>query len=405
MNRFNSLLASFLLFGILLAACAPQAAQTSTPDVNVIVAQTMAALTAVPPAVTDPAPQPAASLLPRSLYFLAPDAAAHEQLFRLAADGATRTQLTFEPANVTAYDVNQNDGRVVYISNNQLLIVNADGSGRQTLLDGGAQDANNPFLNAVQGAAWSPDGETIAYGFGGLNLYSVATGVSNRVLDNKIRAVDDQFKFPDELYWPDRFSPDGTKLLITLGYYEGASAAIYTPAGNSLTRLSGAEGALICCNEEEWTDDSSALYAANPSMGMFNSGLWRIDASTGQVTTLIPGDAGNGSFNFADAPFLAPDGWLYFFFASRPAANETGGREALQLVRASADGAAGRSTLLPDVFDKMTEALWAPDASFVIVASATSEQMYLGGQAELVYVDGRPRVTLVPYARAMKWGP
>ena len=71
MNRFNSLLASFLLFGILLAACAPQAAQTSTPDVNVIVAQTMAALTAVPPAVTDPAPQPAASLLPRSLYFLA----------------------------------------------------------------------------------------------------------------------------------------------------------------------------------------------------------------------------------------------------------------------------------------------------------------------------------------------
>jgi Tol biopolymer transport system component len=394
-------LIGIVLFASLLVSCAgPAPAPQPTPDVDVIVAQTMAALTANAPAST-----PTPSRLPRPLYLLAPDAAAHAQLFRLERDGRTLKQITAEPADVESYDVNQNDGRVVYISNNQMLLINADGSGRQLLLDGGVQDVNNPFLTDIQSAVWSPDGQTIAYGFGGLNFYAVATGVSNRVLENQIRDVDNQFKFPEELYWPDHFSPDGTKLAITLGYYEGAGLAIYYPAGNSLVRLTGDEGALICCGEEVWTADGSALYAANPSMGMFNSGLWRVDAASGQTTTLIPGDAGNGTFNFADNPILAPDGWLYFFFASRPANDEFGGRESLQLVRAAADGVAGRAVLLPDVFDKMNESLWSPDASFVIIVSATNDQMWQGGQAEIVYLDGRPRVTLVPFAQKMKWGP
>jgi Tol biopolymer transport system component len=394
-------LIGIVVFASLLVSCAgPTPAPQPTADVGAIVAQTMAALTANAPAST-----PTPSRLPRSLYFLNTDAAAHLQIFRLERDGETVTQITAEPADVESFDVNQNDGRVVYISNNQMLLVNADGSGRQILLDGGVKDVNNPFLNSIQTAVWSPDGQTIAYGFGGLNFYAVATGISNRVLENQIRDVDNQFKFPEELYWPDHFSPDGTKLAITLGYYEGAGLAIYHPAGNSLVRLTGDEGALICCGEEVWTADSSALYAANPAMGMFNSGLWRVDAASGQTTTLLPGDAGNGTFNFADNPLLAPDGWLYFFFASRPASDEFGGRESLQLVRAAADGVAGRAVLLPDIFDKMNEALWSPDASFVIVVSATNDQMYQGGQAEIVYLDGRPRVMLAPFARDLKWGP
>ena len=162
---------------------------------------------------------------------------------------------------------------------------------------------------------------------------------------------------------------------------------------------------MICCGEEEWTEDSSTLYSANPSMGMFNSGLWRIDASSGQVTTLIPGDAGNGTFNFPDEPLLAPDGQLYFFFANRPASDEFGGREALQLVRAAADGVTGRTVLLPDFFEQINEALWSPDGSFVILAQGTNDQMWEGGQLELIYVDGRPRVVLTSFGRELKWGP
>jgi Tol biopolymer transport system component len=300
--------------------------------------------------------------------------------------------------------VNQVDGRILYVSNNQMLLINTDGSGRQVLLDGGLIDENNPYLTNIQSAVWSPNGETIAYGFGGLNLYAVATGVSNRVLDNQIRDLGNGFLLPDELYWPEAYSPDGTKLLVHLGYYEGGSFAIYYPSSNTLVRLIQTENGNICCGAR-WTPDSASLYAALPTTGMFSSGLWRIDAASGQVTTLLPGEAGNNTFNFADAPFLGPDGELYFFFANTPATEEFFMDAPLQLVRSAPDGVTGRTILLPNTFKRINEALWSPDASFVIVALPQNNQTYQGGQAEIVYTDGRPRVVLVPFAREMKWGP
>jgi Tol biopolymer transport system component len=406
MSRSRIFSALFLLLALTLACAIPSPSAPPTTDVNAIVTQTIAALTASAPApITPSASPPTPSLLPSSLYFLAPDAAAHAQVFRLEADGKTVKQITAEPAEATAYDVNLTDGRVVYISNNQMFLINRDGSGRQMILDGGTRDEINPFLNSLQSVAWSPNGATIAYGYQGLNLYSVATGASNRVLENQIRDAGGGFLFPEEMYWPDSFSPDGTKLLVTLGYYEGASAAIYYPASDSLVRLSGAEGALICCGEPNWTADSAALFTGNPSLGMYGPGLWRVDAATGKVTTLLPGDAGNGTFNFADEPFLAPDGQLYFFFANLPSSDEFMSRTPLQLVRSAPDGVTGRTILLPATFEMMTEALWSPDASFVIVTIAQNDQTWQGGQAEVVYVDGRPRVVLVPFAQGMKWGP
>ena len=151
--------------------------------------------------------------------------------------------------------------------------------------------------------------------------------------------------------------------------------------------------------------DSASLYAALPTSGMFSSGLWRIDAASGQVTTLIPGDGGNGVFNFADAPQIGPDGQLYFFFASTPPGSDFAGSAPMQLVRSAPDGVTGRTVLIPDFFDRINEALWSPDASFVIVALPTNEQMWQGGQAEMIYTDGRPRISLASFAREMKWGP
>ena len=408
MNRFQLLSAALVLTLALLACAVQTPVQNPTPDVGAIVQQTMAALTA---AASAPGPLPSATLapmdegiLPHALYFLAPDAAGHAQLFRLAKDGQTRSQVTFEPADVESYDLNQNDGRAVYVSNNQLLVVNKDGSGRQVLFDGGALDVNNPFLNDIQSVAWSPNGETIAYGYKGLNLYAVASGVSNRVLENQIRDAGG-FPFPEEMYWPDAFSPDGTKLLITLGYYEGASAAIYYPASNSLVRLSGGQGAMICCGEENWTGDGSALYTGNPTIGMFEPGLWRIDAASGAVSTILPGDPGNGTFNFADEPALGPDGQLYFFFANLPQTSEFMGRTPLQLVRSGLDGVTGRTVLIPSTFEMMNEALWTPDASYVVVAIAQNDQTWQGGQLEYIAVSGYARIVLAPFGRMLKWGP
>jgi Tol biopolymer transport system component len=320
-------------------------------------------------------------------------------------DGATRNQVTAETVNVTDYDVSRIDGSVAYVVNNTLFYINADGSERRELVDGGPVDPNNPFVSALSSPIFSLDGQTLAYGYKGLQLYSFATDESQLVLENRIDEIGDGLYVPDELYEPERYSPDGTKLLINLAYYEGGSSAIYYPATNALVRLTGGEGAFIWGDANEWSADSSSIYAASSTSGMFSSGLWRIDAATGEVTTLLPGNAGDGTYNAAQEAYLAPDGQLYFFFATVSSPEGIFERAPLQLVRSGPDGLAGRAALSAEDFQLLNEALWAPDASLVVVAIAPSPEIYQGGQAKIVHVDGTAGADLVPFAVQMKWGP
>lgn len=138
---------------------------------------------------------------------------------------------------------------------------------------------------------------------------------------------------------------------------------------------------------------------------MFSPGLWKVDAATGEVTTLIQGDAGGGNYNAAKEAYLAPDGQLYFFFGTVSSPDGLFNRAPLQLVRSAPDGVTGRTVLGSEDFQLLNEALWAPDASFVVTAMASAPEVFQGGQAKIVYPDGRPSVVLVPFAQQMKWGP
>lgn len=400
MSKKIPFLAILVLFAAVLACANPLDAPSAGPvGVETIVAATFDAMTQAAP------PPSTSGLLPFPMVYLGSDSAARSQVYRLERDGTTVKQITFEAVDVREFDVSPVDGSVVYVAGNQLLTVNADGSSRAMIFDGGPVDENNPFLTQINGLAWSPDGQTIAFGHRGLNFYSIAGGTSNRVLEDQIREMEGGFVFPEELYRPEMYSPDGSKLLLTLAYYEGASTAVYYPNGNALVRLNGGEGAIICCGDYALTSDASALYAASPHMGMFSAGLWRVDTATGNVTALLRGDLDTNPADVADNPFPAPDGQLYFFYASVPLTDEFISRPPLQLVRSAMNGVSGRTVLRPETFQNMNEALWAPDASFVIVANAQIEQIYQGGAAQLYYTDGRPMIPLVPFARDMKWGP
>ena len=388
----------------------PTGAATTAPpfspdQVSTAVAMTLTAAVPQGGSPTIPAPGGSAGPLPHTFHYLAPDSAGVLQVFRIEKDGTTQRQMTSETVSITDYDVSLAEGSIAYVANNQLLMLNGDGSNRRMLVDGGTMDPNNPFMTNISSPVFSPDGQTLAYGYQGLRMYSLATGDSELIIENQVDDVGGGLFVPRELYSPERYSADGTKLLITLGYYEGASSAIYNPATNALVRLEGGEGALICCDETEWSTDSASIYAANPTMGMFSSGLWKVDATTGEVTTLIPGDAGGGSYNLADEAYLAPDGQLYFLLATVPAPEGIVTRAPLQLVRSAPDGVTGRTVLSNEDFHLLNEALWAPDASFLVAAIAQSEESYQGGQAKIVYVDGRPSVVLAPFAQQMKWGP
>ena len=124
------------------------------------------------------------------------------------------------------------------------------------------------------------------------------------------------------------------------------------------------------------------------------------------MTTLSTGDPGNGTFHFADDPYLAPDGQLYYFYTSLPSGQEFINRPPLQLVRAAADGVTNRTVLRPETYENANESLWAPDASFVVIAEAPIQEVYQGGMVKLIYTDGQKGViSLIPFAMDMKWGP
>src|SRR5687768_15427478 len=389
MNKQIRFVSAFLALSISVLACSFPALVTNTTPTPAPSAQPSAVL---------------ADLLPHTFYYLGIDGAGLSQVFRIERDGTGQRQLTSEPLNVSDYGVSPADGSIAYVANNQLVFASADGSGRRVLVDGGPVDENNPFLSVINNPVFSEDGQTLAYGYKGLNLYNVSTGASDLVIENQIGdSVGNGLLFPKELYRPERYSPDGSRLLITLAYYEGASAAVYDPASSSLVRLTGGEGALICCDEMEWSADGTSFYSASPAAGMFNSGLWKVDATSGTVTTLFASSLDSNSYVYADEPYLAPDGQLYYFFAE--ADREFMSRTPLQLVRSAPDGVTARTPVLSTTFRMMNEALWAPDASFVVVASAPTAEVFQGGQAEIVYLDGRPNVVLTEFAQQMKWGP
>ena len=122
------------------------------------------------------------------------------------------------------------------------------------------------------------------------------------------------------------------------------------------------------------------------------------------MTTLISSNYETSTYNYAYEPHLAPDGKLYFFFHS--ANTEFNARTPLQLVSSEADGVTNRTVLLPETFQLMNEALWALDASFVIVATAPIADVYQGGLLELYYTHAENgMLSLAPFGQMLKWGP
>ncbi len=374
MNKRFYAFAAFLVLVIISLACASlvggNGAPSSQDQVATVVALTMQALT---PAGSDgtatAAPESVASILPHSLYFLSNGSGGTMQIFRMEKDGKTIRQVTAEPSEVGPYDISAIDGRVAYVANNQLILINPDGSTRTVLVDGGPVDPNNPIVDSLGSPVWSNDGKLIAYAHHGLSMYSLVTGATT---------------------------------LLLIGYYEGGTLAIYYPDSGAVVRLSGSDNGQPCCNAI-WTPDSASLYTASPYLGMISSGLWQFNASDGKVTTLLPTQSPDGTYNFAQSPFIGPDGQLYFFYVNLKDIPD--GRTPLQLVRSGLDGVTGRIVISDKSFLMMNEALWSPDAQFVITADAPTQDVYQGGVPAIIYLDGRPEIQLAEYAMQLKWGP
>ena len=404
MNARFRLVPIFIVFMVVVLACVPSlgsnVTQPSSDQVATVVAQTLQALT---PDATSTS-EVSANLLPQSLYFLGMDNRSLYQVYRVERDGKTQTQLTSEAVNVLGYDVSRRDGSFAYEIDNQLVLLNADGSNRRVLAEGAARGNVYSFYRPV----FSPDGQTLAYSNGGINLYDIASGTTNLVVPDR----PDDASMPREFYVPESFSPDGKKLLVHSLHSDTSSIAMYDLATNTLVPFAGkTDDDFACCQfgrEIVWSPDGGTLFSANPSPGVDPGGLWRVNTATGEVTLIVPYGNENNTFNFVDEPYAAPDGRFYYFFSNY--SGDLGPLQRapgyLEIARIAGDSWTESTTLLhSESLRMLNEALWAPDGSFVIVALASSEDVHNGGQAEIVYLDGRPNVVLAPFTQQMKWGP
>ena len=400
----------FILIDVVAACASPipgNETQPSFDQVGTAVAMTFQALAPEATNLSTSVPEGTASLLPHSLYFLGNDNLAVSQIYRMERDGTTKTQLTFEPANVVEYDVSAADGSLVYEVENHLVLADADGSNRRVLVQGNPASEVRGFYNPV----FSPDGGTLAFAYGGLNLYSMSTGTSSLVLTDQMTDIGDGNILPVETYSPESYSPDGTKLLVALGHWEVApSHAIYDPATNILIRYAEVTDYIYCCSFHGgpvWSADSSSFFgAASVHDTVYKSGeLWRVSAADGTLTRLLKPE--NGMIYLPKKPYLAPDGQLYFFFGMYDTASGLFDAPELQMVRSAPDGVTNRMALRDENFVLMNEALWAPDASFAIIATAPSRDWDQGGGVLSLYYtdDQKQTVPLAPFGQQMKWGP
>jgi len=117
--------------------------------------------------------------------------------------------------------------------------------------------------------------------------------------------------------------------------------------------------------------------------------------------------SGDGVINLPRELYLAPDGDLYFFFGSY--ADHSGFFDApvLNMVRSAPDGVTESTVLRDENFGLMKEALWAPDASLVVVSSSPGQDWdQTAGVLELYDTGGREGpVWLAPSGEKLKWGP
>lgn len=381
-----------------LGGAAPPALDTSPDAIATLVAATVQAGSGAELPTPEPEVEPG-GVLPYPLYFLS-DVGGRAQIWRLERDSITLTQITTEAAPVEFFTVSPISGELAYVVQNQVYTVLPDGSARALIVDGGPPAETDQYFifEKVGGLAWSPDGRTLAFGRGGLNVYDIVAGTSQQVLANESRDVGGGMQVVERVYSPETWSPDGSRLLVNIGYYEGGTLGVWTAASGGFTQLQSRYNA--CCFSA-WSPDSASIWVASPYIGMIDPGLWRFDATSGAETELLPSQNADGTFNFASFPHQV-GGDLLYFFANTP--DFPDGDVPLTLVRAPSGDINSRTILRPETW-LLRDVLWAPDGGFGIgIQIVPGSVSYPYGTLVFIPADGSPARPLANSATAPQWG-
>jgi hypothetical protein len=345
------------------------------------------------------------AVLPAPLYFISAD----DQIWRTEIDGATIVQITDEAQPVTDFDISPVDGSIAYVTGNALYNIDSMGGNRALLVESPGDPEENDearILRSIGSVHWSPDGQKIAFGLGGIQIYDIIAGTPTILkASDPVPDLTGTAPFPEgpiRFYYPGPFSPDGALLMAQYSFYpEGGGTAVLNLADNSLTDITE-DGHSACCGQS-WSLDSTSIFWAFPYPGMLAAGMWRADSPSWIATTLIHGES-EGGWMLPGSPQQLSDSKLYYFFATTDILPDQ--PPPLTMTRSEPDGVTGVTALRTDSY-LMFDALWDPNASGAMImnqdgADSTSYPFV----APLLWLptDGGAALALPRQGRLLRWG-
>ena len=296
--------------------------------------------------------------LPADLYFLGRDSAGITQLWMLPANGSPARQLTLEPRSVLDFTIAPDGSRMTYTAGGSLIVANVDGSGGEEL----SPVVERPGAGAQP--AWSPDGQLIAFVRDGIWVVPANGGARTELLTDNF----DENTPPDEVavYLNPRWSPDGTMLLIDIGYYEGRGLALLPITGGEALPLP------TLATQGAWLPDGRLL-VWDYGHAYTEPGLYLVDpANLNEYTTIL-----DSTWNILDAMPLAA--------------------EAARILRTANGDGMGPSTVQPFLVPVLPEALPIAEGQggLLEMPELSPDGHYAAGLRNLNYGDYGPAGRLV----------
>ncbi len=219
-------------------------------------------------------------VLPTDLYFLSADAQGITQVWQLPRSGDPVRALTSESADVTAYAVEPTGSQIAYIVADELFVAALDGTNRQVV-----GTLHQQIL--LPGVAWSHDSNQLAF-HDGRGVWTVPADGSQpqrMVIGHDLPATQAD-AVSIQVYINPRWSPDGSRLLVTVGLWEGSVLSVIDVATGALTELPA-----VMANDALWTLDGRVLAWAS-AWGYSTPGLFLLDPDQPDAAPVAVLDSG-----------------------------------------------------------------------------------------------------------------
>ncbi|MGD2205535.1 MAG: hypothetical protein PVH17_02035, partial [Anaerolineae bacterium] len=273
------------------------------------------------------------------------------EIYVMDGDGGNQTRLTNSAGDEGWIDWSPDGSRLVFIYNEgttwRLETINADGTGRTVLLEN-SQDED------IYDATWSPDGSTIAFFWAASlspGVYTIpAAGGDETYLD---------LGAAEEPAW----SPDGTKLAVTLVDYISMQSWIYVTdlAGANPVRVSPGSSFTIQNGQRtggdnwpSWSPDGRRIIYASDWAGGFQM----------LYATLASGSSADTHFNLSVSgasdyqPDWGPGGFIGTDIWGALSAYQTGGVNDQAAIHIY-DSDNAQDTIVVQGYDLRLAGLWA----------------------------------------------